>query len=462
MKNQRSLVAVVSVFFFWGFLAASNGVFIPYCKSHFQLTQFQSQLIDSAFYGAYFSGALLLLLSRKILGKDLMQILGFKRALLLGIAISVLGALFMITALQLNSLPFILASFFTIALGFSLQQTAANPLTILLGNPENGSKRLNLAGGINSLGTAVGPLVIGKLLAGNNEVAHLYLIFAFLFVIVAVFVFKSLDSSIVEASLAVEEDSNQDGSSLRNLLAKNKQLKWGMLAIFVYVGVEVTIQSNLGALLKTAAYGNIQGRQLSAFVSMYWGGLMVGRWIAGISLVQMKNTWLKYALIISTAYAAFALVLLFNYLNGNSTQPLLPLGLFILPYAGAFCYFMDKPTLAFRAFAAMGSACLMVAILTQKDVSLAFLLASGISCSIMWPGIFALSISGLKENAGLGSGLLIMMVLGGACIPPTQGLIADWLGIKNSYIVPLLGFLFLSLYAVQATHYQQKLKKTFQ
>ena len=187
MKNQRSLVAVVSVFFFWGFLAASNGVFIPYCKSHFQLTQFQSQLIDSAFYGAYFSGALLLLLSRKILGKDLMQILGFKRALLLGIAISVLGALFMITALQLNSLPFILASFFTIALGFSLQQTAANPLTILLGNPENGSKRLNLAGGINSLGTAVGPLVIGKLLAGNNEVAHLYLIFAFLFVIVAVF-----------------------------------------------------------------------------------------------------------------------------------------------------------------------------------------------------------------------------------------------------------------------------------
>ncbi|MGZ5252949.1 MAG: MFS transporter, partial [Flavitalea sp.] len=195
--NTGALATLVIVFFFWGFIAASNSIFIPFCKEHFQLTQFESQLIGSAFYGAYFIGSLILFISSSVLGYDILNRIGYKKGIIYGLMISVVGALLIIPAANANSFPAILGAFFVVALGFSLQQTSAQPFAIVLGDPSTGSHRLNLAGGVNSLGTTLGPIIVSFFLFGSvgNKVAEvtvtnintLYLIVAGVFAIVAIF-----------------------------------------------------------------------------------------------------------------------------------------------------------------------------------------------------------------------------------------------------------------------------------
>src|SRR5882672_1394182 len=164
--NSGALATLVIVFFFWGFIAASNSIFIPFCRTHFNLNQFQSQLIGSAFYGAYFFGSFILYLASSIAGYDILNKIGYKKGIIYGLWISVAGALLIIPSANANSFPAILASFFVVALGFSLQQTAAQPFAIILGDPATGSHRLNLGGSVNSLGTTLGPLIVSYFLFG--------------------------------------------------------------------------------------------------------------------------------------------------------------------------------------------------------------------------------------------------------------------------------------------------------
>lgn len=165
--NYPALYTLVTVFFFWGFIAAGNSIFIPFCKSHFSLDQFQSQLVDFAFYTAYYIGALLLFALGNISGKDVVGKWGYKKSIVYGLLFSALGAGAMIIAVQASVYAGMLAGLFIVALGFSLQQTAANPFAILLGDPKTGASRVNLGGGINSFGTAIGPLVVGFALFGS-------------------------------------------------------------------------------------------------------------------------------------------------------------------------------------------------------------------------------------------------------------------------------------------------------
>ncbi len=173
MKNQLqptnlpALYTLISVFFFWGFIAAGNSIFIPFCKSYFSLDQFQSQLIDFAFYLAYYLGALILFIVGTAKNKDIVGSWGYKNSIVFGLLFSALGAVAMILAVKANVYTGMLAGLFTVALGFSLQQTAANPFAILLGDPKTGSSRVNLGGGINSLGTTLGPIIIGFALFGS-------------------------------------------------------------------------------------------------------------------------------------------------------------------------------------------------------------------------------------------------------------------------------------------------------
>src|SRR5882757_1531746 len=195
--NYGALSTLVMVFFFWGFIAASNSIFIPFCRTHFHLSQFQSQLIGSAFYGAYFIGSLALYLISSLLGYDILNKIGYKKGIIYGLFISVIGALAIIPSANANSFPLILASFFIVALGFSLQQTAAQPFAIALGDPSTGSHRLNLAGGVNSLGTTLGPIIVSFFLFGTpssgnanvtvTNVNTLYMIVAAVFAAVALF-----------------------------------------------------------------------------------------------------------------------------------------------------------------------------------------------------------------------------------------------------------------------------------
>ncbi|MGE4346347.1 MAG: MFS transporter [Flavobacteriaceae bacterium] len=165
--NYSALYTLVIVFFFWGFIAAGNSIFIPFCKSYFGLDQFQSQLIDFAFYTAYYFGALLLFILGTLRGKDIVGKWGYKKSIVFGLLFSALGAGAMIVAVEMNVYVAMLIGLFIVALGFSLQQTAANPFAILLGDPKTGASRVNLGGGINSFGTTIGPIIVGLALFGS-------------------------------------------------------------------------------------------------------------------------------------------------------------------------------------------------------------------------------------------------------------------------------------------------------
>ena len=150
--NYTALLTLVMVFFFWGFVAASNGIMIPFCQHHFSLSNFESQLLGSAFFGAYFIGSIILYLLSAFLKFEIVNKVGYKNAIIIGLCISIAGALLMIPSTNANSFELMLVSLFVVALGFSLQQTAAQPFAISLGSESSGSHRLNFAGGINSLG----------------------------------------------------------------------------------------------------------------------------------------------------------------------------------------------------------------------------------------------------------------------------------------------------------------------
>jgi FHS family L-fucose permease-like MFS transporter len=166
--NYPALYTLVTVFFFWGFIAAGNSIFIPFCKHYFSLDQFQSQLVDFAFYTAYYVGALLLFILASVKNKDIIGVWGYKKSIVYGLLFSALGAGAMILAVEANWYTGMLAGLFIVALGFSLQQSAANPFAILLGDPKTGASRVNLGGGINSFGTMIGPLLVGFALFGTT------------------------------------------------------------------------------------------------------------------------------------------------------------------------------------------------------------------------------------------------------------------------------------------------------
>src|SRR6059058_305154 len=166
--NTGALATLVIVFFFWGFIAASNSIFIPFCKHYFKLDQFQSQLIDFAFYLAYYIGALGLFAYGAFGGNDLVAKWGYKKSIVYGLLFSALGAVAMIIAVNANTFAGMLFGLFVVALGFSLQQTAAQPFAITLGDPATGTSRVNLGGGVNSFGTMIGPIVVAFALFGTT------------------------------------------------------------------------------------------------------------------------------------------------------------------------------------------------------------------------------------------------------------------------------------------------------
>jgi fucose permease len=612
--NTGALATLVLVFFFWGFIAASQSIFIPFCKNYYNLSQFESQLIGTAFYGAYFIGSLLLYIFSEARGKDILNKLGYKNGIIIGLGISIAGALLMIPAVSgetlkpiednmdqirnfkpdqkfvtsdklvvlkkesgegysltvrnddagqkfltnadilhntnspfvpardarmVNGVPakltagfasdkldsvvaalkgetvafgnftFILVSLFIIALGFSLQQTCAQPFAIILGDPATGSHRLNLGGSVNSFGTTVGPIIVSLFLFGTanadpddtsvSSVRSLYLIVASVFALVAlVFAISKLPSgknderfekaskasrsllimtalilgvivlgqlsSIQKAPLLIATVIIvlctlflSNGSAVRNPVGwgamKYPQLMFGMIGIFVYVGVEVTIDNNFGALLKTKDYLTANGlneSQISKYISLYWGSLMIGRWTGAISVFNLSETGKKFATIL-VPFVAFAVVLLVNWVKGNDVSDLYAYSICVAVAIAAFFFGQTKPVKTLLTLAVLASIAMITAVLTNGLLSVYAVMSGGLCCSIMWPCIFALGIAGLGKYTSQGSAFLIMMILGGAVIPPFQGALGDnkHIGMHNSYLVAAVCFAFLAWLAIK-------------
>ena len=425
---------------------------------------------------------------------------------------------------------YVLIALFIVGLGFSLQQTAANPFAISLGEPEKGSHRLNLAGGINSLGTTIGPIVVALILFGStpksgaeldlmisngqislSTIQMLYLAVGGLFLAAAALFFFSKklpqgknDSNFIKAPKAIRAllimtallaacfylifdqykgEPNDEfilqltiaslltivgGLLISNVLSKKDKESWGamqypqlvlgMLAIFTYVGVEVTIQSNLGELLKFVSSSidginlnplglpSMSDSEIAPLISMYWGGLMIGRWAGAIAVFNPSDK-IKTWLYILVPYIAFGLILAVNFISGFDVSILFWFAICVAIQIGGFFLGKEKPALTLKIFGLLGVAAMLVGLFSTGHLALYAFLSGGLFCSIMWPCIFALSIEGLGKYTSQGSSFLVMMILGGAIIPPLQGKLADIIGIHSSYWIAVACFVYLAFFA---------------
>lgn len=449
-SNQSALFTLTTVFFFWGFVAASNDILIPVFKEAFDLTQGQSQFVSIAFYISYTVGSLIYMGISLLIGKDLVNKMGYKNGLILGLVISALGTLLFYPAANSGSYPLMLAGLFTVGLGFSLQQTVANPLAIALGPVETGSQRLTLAGGINNFGTTIGPLIVsfaifGTASSGNTDmsiesVKIPYLILGLAFLLVAVLLkFSSLPEHPETVKESVEEASSTKKSALQF-----PQLVLGMIAIFLYVGVEVSTAANLPDYMKSnLGYAT---KDIAPYVSLYWASLMIGRWTGAVQAFTDNMTWQKVLRFLAP-YLAFGVFLLVNAIAKHDLTPFYVYGLIIIVLIAADMASKGDAARMLLIFSMLGIGALFVGMRTSGMVSVYAFTSVGLFCSTLWPCIFALSVRGLGRHTSQGSSFLIMMIMGGGIISWLQGSVSESIGIQYSYIVGVLCFAYLAFFA---------------
>lgn len=443
-------IPLVTVFFFWGFVAASNDILIPVFKKAFDLSQAESQLVSLAFYIAYTVGALIYNGISVIMGQDIVNKLGYKNSLALGLVISALGTLLFYPAANLHSFPLMLSGLFIVALGFSLQQTVANPLAIALGPIKTGSQRLTLAGGINNFGTTIGPLIVSFAIFGSaanastdisiESVKIPYLILGVAFIAVAIF----LKMSSLPDRPALVEAVVEDTKSIKGSALQYPQLVLGMIAIFVYVGVEVSTASNLPAYMEKDLGFAI--KDIAPYISLYWASMMIGRWTGAVEAFT-DNVSTQKILRFIAPYLAFGIFLAVNAIAKHDLAPFYVYGLIILVLIGADMASKGNPARMLLIFSAIGITALLIGMFTKGMVSVYAITSVGLFCSTLWPCIFTLAVSGLGKHTSQGSSFLIMMIMGGGIISWAQGAVSEFTGIQYSYVVGIICFAYLAFYA---------------
>ncbi len=458
-QSNTALLTIVSVFFFWGFVAASNDILIPVFKEKLNLLQWQSQMISFAFYVAYTVGSVIYYLISKSSGGDILNRLGYKNGIALGLVISAIGTLLFYPAAETASFPLMISGLFIVGLGFSLQQTAANPLTIMMGDPSKGSQRLSLAGGVNNVGTTIGPLLVsfaifGSIATGAKSVASIesikipYLILGAAFLIFAlIFKFSSIPNKMVVEETTTDQENKLPLTERASAL-KYPQLVLGMIAIFLYVGVEVSTAGNLSEFMKQEV--GMTADRVAPYISLFWASLMIGRWTSSVGAFNIKGGF-KTIMNFLMPYIAFGVFLMVNKIANHDLTPFYIYAFVILALIGADIASKGNPARQLLIFSVMGIIALAIGMLASGMVSVYAFISVGLFCSTLWPCIFTLAISGLGKHTNQGSSFLIMMIMGGGFISLLQGVLAEdnLLGIQWSYLVGVGCFVYLGYYAIK-------------
>ncbi len=386
-KNYRAAFALMtSLFFMWGAIVSLNDILIPHFKKLFDMNYTETMLIQFCFFGAYFV--------MSIPASIIVRKIGYKRGIVLGLITVGAGCFIFLPASWTISYPLFLFGLFTMASGNVFLQVVANPYVSILGPSETASSRLNLAQGINSLATTITPyigafMILGDYSSPAEEAAAVqgpYIgLGLFAFFVAGVFYFVKLPTVIKEAD-----------KKLKGNVLKFRRLRFGVIALTLYVGAEVAIGSFIVNFLGEPNIAGYPELKAATYIPLYWGGLMIGRFV-GAAILQKVSA--QKVLLIS----ALASVLL-----------------------------------------------LTITILSTGYVAMWSMLAVGLFNSIMWSNIFALSIDGLGKYTIKASGILVMAPVGGAIFPMLQGVLADMpaIGLHMSYILPLLCYSFIIYYAV--------------
>jgi MFS transporter, FHS family, L-fucose permease len=401
--NPVALTVVTVMFFMWGFITSLNDVLIPHLKSVFDLGYSGALLVQFTFFGAYF---VMSIPAGKVVSK-----VGYKGSIILGLVITGIGALLFFPAARLPSYPLFLTAFFVLATGITVLQVAANPYVSLLGPERTSSSRLNLAQAFNSLGTTLAPRLGGifilsgtvlaapalaqlpavEQLAYKVQQAQLvqvpYLILAALLFVLAIVVWLFRLPPLTEAT----EKADPVKHTLREALS-HRHLLLGVIAIFVYVGAEVSLGSFMVNYISEPSIGNMSEQAATTYVSLYWGGAMIGRIFGFVLMLKLNASKL--------------------------------LGI----------------------FATVAGLLVLTTMMTTGHVAMWSVVAIGLFNSIMFPTIFTLGIARLGPLTGKASSLLVMAIVGGALIPLLQGVLADHIGIQHAFILPLLCYLYIIYY----------------
>ena len=466
-QNYRGSFSIMtSLFFLWGFMTVFNDILIPRFKAAFTLSFFHAMLVQFAFFGAYFVGSLLYFIISVAKGDPIAKI-GYKNGIVIGLLISATGSALFWPAASAASYPMFLVALFVVGLGFAMLQIAANPYVTILGPEKTASSRLNLAQGFNSIGTTIGPLIGGWLIFqyfakanthGADSVKVPYLAFCIVFVALAVIFYFIRLPHIGEGQI------ERGAGALRH-----PHVVLGVIAIFMYVGGEVSVGSAIINFLGQKSVAGLTELQASQYVSLYWGGLLIGRFMGAVELSELRKLN-KQVLLVVIPLCAYLLLWIaqsapLDAMRGGWNAAVFTLwherfvqnwAVFAnyLPFL-AFCWvlFQFGKGLADRTlmiFSLTVVALLLAAILVGGKVAMWCVVAVGLFTSIGWSNTFSLAIEGLGVLKSQASSLLVMAILGGAILPPIQGYIAD--ATKNlqlSFIVPLIAYAYVAFYGAK-------------
>ena len=466
---RTAFIVITSLFFMWGFITVLNDILIPFLKKMFELSRYQSMFVQFSFFGAYFIGSLIYFIISVLWG-DPMSKIGYKNGIIAGLLISAAACAGFYPAADFKVYGFFLGLLFILGLGFTLLQIAANPYVALLGKPETASSRLNLSQAWNSLGTTIAPIVGGYLVfhffakigtplldtSGQQILTDKglpmtamgvqlpYLVFAAIFILLAVVVkFTHLPQFI-----STEKIEKGIGA------LRYPHLVLGMIAIFVYVGAEVSIGSLfINFAQEIAGLAEITAK---SFLAYYWGGLMIGRFLGAISLGDNKNIrsmYIKMAVSAMVVYALISGVVLLESIQSGETFSVTSTLPYLLFMAVQFVGFIIGKSHAARTlvvFSLMIICLLLVTTFAGGNLALWTVIAVGLFNSIMWSNVFTLAIKGLGQHTSQGSSLLVMMILGGAIVPLLQGWVADQMGgYQASFFIPILCYIYLAFYGLK-------------
>lgn len=437
-QNYRGPFAIMTtLFFMWGFMMVFNNILIPRFKEAFHLTYFNAMLVQFAFYGAYFTGSLIYFLISATTGDPIAR-MGYKNVVVIGLLLAATGsALFWPAATALSYALFLIA-LFVMGLGFVMLQIAANPYVTILGPEKTASSRLNLAQGFNAIGTTTGPLIAGYLIFqyfaktgahGAESVKVPYLAFSIIFLILAsVFFFIHLPN--------VSEGKIAPGAGA----LRYPHVVLGAVAIFMYVGGEIAIASSMINFLGQKDVAGLAPVEASKYVSLFWGGLLVGRFMGATEMSEMKSQN-KQLLLAGIPIAAF--IILGFWRGWNVVENYFPmLGLCWL----LFQFGRGKANRNLTIFSVAIVLLLVVAVFVNGKTAMWCLVGAGLFISIGWSNTFALALEGTGIYKSQVSSVLVMGLLGGALLPPLQGYIADIAGLQISYLVPLVAFIYVAFY----------------
>ncbi len=446
----RPFITITVLFFMWGFITVMNDVLIPFLKEGFELTYFQAGLVQFAFFGAFFFVSLIYFIV-SVMIRDPIGRLGYKNWIMIALLICGLGCCLFYPAAKTNQYVFFLGALFVLASGVTILQIAANPYAAILGRPENASSRLNFAQGINAIGTTIAPIAGGLLLykvfAGPDGVTIEslqlpYVIYGSLFFLLALFV-KFCDLP----AFSSEEGTNKGGGAF-----SHRHLRFGMIAIFLYVGAEVAIGSYLVNFAQTMGFSEAVG---SLFLAYYWGGAMIGRLLGAISLSDSFSGARQHLLMAFVAVLITGFVYLVTSIRLDegvfsmvfmAPMQILPYLLIVAMNFVAFFLGRSQAGRLLGVFSLIAMVLLLVAALGSGGLAFWAAIGIGLFNSIMWSNIFTLAIRDLGDETAQGSSLLVMMIVGGAIMPPLMGHVADLVGLQLAFLVPVLSYVYLAYY----------------